>query len=359
MTNLYSATIAEKAGYMHSKRLLTVLGQGGVRLPYTFDPSGMSDGALPGAFSSKGGWTISSGHGVCSPTLGVELLTDGGLEGTYTGGLCAALSKTGTPTVAESADVHGGSKAQSFLADADGETLIFPFLTPEANTWYLATGWGKSTGTNANKTMYLNQIGGKPLNNCYPRAWTSASYIQRKVAQFSNSTNALYFYAVAQNTGSDFETVIIDDFSLKKITTSTMFAMCKARADVTAKAKYTWDRDGVCGVVARANASDNPSTYLQAFYFNVSNAFAYCVLWKCVSGVYTQLIADWTNAGGAGSGGIPASTEWLEIRCSGTTVRLFHNNIQVGADQTVSDVNGIYAGVFQSGGSQLEIFFVG
>ena len=112
-------------------------------------------------------------------------------------------------------------------------------------------------------------------------------------------------------------------------------------------------------MVARANAQSNPNTYLFAYYFNYDNAYAYCVLDKCVNGVYSNLIKTWSNSPGAGGGGIPTAAQWLEIRCSGSTVQLFHNNIQVGADQTVTDVNGVFAGAFQSGGSQLESFFVG
>jgi hypothetical protein len=115
--------------------------------------------------------------------------------------------------------------------------------------------------------------------------------------------------------------------------------------------------------VARANATSNPSSYLIAYYAVApANLFTYVCLDKVVNNVRTNLIATWSNSLTEGAGNAPQSTEWLEIRCSGTTVQLFHNDIQVGTNQTVSDAsikdNTAY-GLFNTGGSTTNLFFLG
>ncbi len=340
---------------------IRLFGKKKLRLPYEVVFSGLRDGNMPKWFKGAS-WTVSGGKGICSPSLGAELLTDGGLEAAYVGGLCGSLSVGATtPTVAESDDEHLGSKAQSFVADANNEVVAFPNVTPTANTWYKFTGWGKRTaGTNNKVFMRLFQSSGKPTANSDPPAFTDAAYGQRKIVKWTNSASVLTPYAAYQSGAGGYDTVLVDDFSLKIITAATMFALLNSRLNIViaVKAKYTWDRNGVAGVVARANAASNPSTFLIAYYWNKDNAYAYCVLDKCVNGTYTNLIATWTNTPGAGGGGIPTAAQWLEIRCNGDTVQLFHNNIQVGTDQTVTGMTGTFAGVFQSGGSQLESFFV-
>ncbi len=339
---------------------IRLFGKKKLRLPYAVDFSKLNDGKMPKWFKTTG-WTVSGGDGVCTPTFGEELLTDGGLEAAYVGGLCGSLQKSLTPIIAESADAHGGTKAQSFQGDANAECVRFPNVTPTPNTWYMFTGWGKRTaGTDSHVNMSLDQPGGKPLTYANPRFWTTPAYTQRKCVRCTNSTNALTPYAAAQSGTSGYDTVLVDDFSLKTITASTMFALLNGRyKDLTVKAKYTWDRDGICGVVARASAATNPNTFLIAYYFNRDNTYCFCVLDKCVEGVYTNLIATWTNNPVANNGQPPTAAQWLEIKCNGDTVQMFQNNIQVGTDQTVSDVTGTNFGVFQTGGSQLESFFLG
>lgn len=328
-----------------------------VKLPYTLTPSGLPDGAFPAGWTGST-WTISSGKGVCSPTLGAELLPDPGLEATYTDGVCNSLTKSHAGvTCTESADVHGGSKAQTFLSDA-ANYYIYKYLVPTANTWYLYSGWAKRTD-GANSKVYLSayQAGSGPKTSAVSNPYTSAAYAQYSLLKRTYDTsNFIYYAALQKNTGYD--TVIVDDLSIKAITQASMLALRKAKANATVKAQYTWDGNGSCGVMARANAASNPNTFLLAIYTRF-DTYVYCCLEKCVAGTWTTLIATYTNSPGSGGGGIPTNTQWLEIRCSGNTIQLFQNNIQVGTDQTVTDVPGLYAGVFSCGGPQLEGFFVG
>jgi hypothetical protein len=331
-----------------------------LKLPYTLTPSALPDGAFPAGWTGAT-WTISSGKGVCSPTLGEELIADPGLEATYTDGLCASLIKNGSPTLAESADAHGGSKAQEFTAAA-GDDYVYKYVTP-AVTWYKFTTYAKRTAGAQGKTcIRLYQNGNSIFGSDYSDGITSATYAIKTAVHpaISATANSKIYYPAYQYTAAGgIDTVIVDDMSLKTMAQSSLMALRKARADVTTKAQYTWDRNGWVGVIARANAATNPDTFLMAYYRNYDPTYCYICLKKCVAGTWTSLIDTWSNTPAAGGGGIPSATQWLEIRCSGNTVQLFHNNIQVSTDKTVTDVTGVYSGVFQTGGSQLEGFFVG
>jgi hypothetical protein len=337
-------------------------------LPYTFNPASLPDGAFPAPWVGSAGWTISGGKGICAPTLGVELLTDPGLEATYTDGLCDTLSKSGSPTVTQSADAHEGTKAQAFTSAASDDALSFAFSTAwVANTWYLGSAWGKRTAGTGGKTRpSLFVVNGSPQNFLWPKGFDSATYekIQAAVrSQATASPQRIFLYPVYNLATSGYDTILVDDCSLKTITWASMVKLIDgATPNVIAKAQFTWNgKNGVAGVLARANAGTNPSNYLMAYYWHQAG-YALVSLVKVVNGVETSLITDYTNSPGAGGGGLPTTSQWLEIRCSGTTVQLYQNNIQVGADQTVSDaeiISNTYHGVFQSGGNNLEVFFAG
>lgn len=338
--------------------MMMLMAGAGLILPYSVDFSTVPDGAMPAAFQGAG-WSVLGGNGICTPTLGAELLTDPGLEANYTAGLCDSLVVgAGTPTVAQSADVHGGTKAQSFIADADGTSIRFPQITPDDQSFYKFTAWGKRAAGAAGQVLpTLFQIGGVPALGTFGAPITGAAYAQRGAVQRTKGIGLLFGFPAYQSGATGYDTVIVDDCSLKKMTEASMMALIPAVYDVTVKAKYTWDKNSWAGVIARADAAIAPTTYLLATYsMHISGYFCFVDLYKCVSGVYTNLISTWSNSPGAGGGDFPTALQNIEIRCSGTTVQLFHNNIQVGADQTVNDVAGTYAGVIQSGGSQLESF---
>jgi hypothetical protein len=331
-------------------------------LPYSVDFSTLPDGPLPYVFQGAM-WAISGGKAVCTPILGPELLPDPGLEVNYTAGLCDSLSKIGSPILAQSADAHGGTKAQSYTCThaAYADQLGFTPVTPSSHKWVKGSIWGKRTsGTNGTVQLVLYQNGGFPANTSGSRGIGSANYSQRGIVKRAANVNALTLNLIDVSSTGD--TVLIDDASLRIITEGSMMALLPAsRADVTVKARYAWDPSGIAGVVARANAQTDPNTFLIAYYITYSYYGCRIILDKCVNGTYTNLFQEWGNSGGIGIGGDPLDTEWLEIRMSGSTIQVFHNNSQVGTDQTVTDVpitNSIH-GAFQSGGSLLKGFFLG
>lgn len=351
-----------------SKRQIGGLGQagggaGGISLPYTFDPSALSDGALPSPWVGNT-FAVSSGVIVNTPTLGIELLTDGGLEATYTAGLCDSLTyKAGTPTVSESADAQAGSKAQSFTGVADNDELSFPLTSISQGIWYVFSGYGKRTaGTSGRTVMRLYQASSTPAVSSMALGYNDETYIKRTAVKRAVNANQMRPTTHKATAASATDTILGDSYSLKAAVAESLFAIIDTRtADMVVKARNNWDgRNGLSGVVAKCN--QDKTSFLIAYYWLQSSVpLAYCVLEKCVSGIYTQLIATWSNSGGVGNGGMPTASQDLEIRTSGTTVQLFHNGAQVGTDQTVSDAEitgNTYAGFFETGGNSANRFFV-
>jgi hypothetical protein len=80
-----------------------------------------------------------------------------------------------------------------------------------------------------------------------------------------------------------------------------------------------------------------------------------------IGGVRTNLIMEYSNSPTLGDGGLPTSSQWLEIRRSGTDVQLWHNDIQIGADVAVPAqlVNQTAYGLFDTGGNEINMFFCG
>lgn len=320
------------------------------------DFSTLSDGALPAAFAGST-WAIASGRAVNAVTLGAELLTDPGLEASYTDGLCATLTKVGSPTVAESADAHGGTKAQQFTGAAANNQLRFGAVAGVARQWRQFSMWGKVTAGSAGNARFRMFItNGLPVNTL-EAAITGASYTQKKISMLCTDTNSMFTYAAHENGSSGFATVISDDASLKAITASSLFAIAQstfANAVVKVKPVTPLADDTQVGIVARADAQTNPTHFIlliiQRHPTVTTAATAYLI--KKVSNTYTSVT----------SGSITlASGAFLELRMNGSTAQIFYNNAQVGTDQTISDselVSNTYHGMFSAGDNLLQSFLV-
>jgi hypothetical protein len=214
------------------RRLLQLANQGaaGLTFPYTFDPTGLS--AFPAGWTAPT-YTIAGNVISNSPTLGSELLTDPGLEAAYTGGLCGSISAAtgGTPTEVTSG-VHGGSKAQGWTPDGNFQSVI-DVRTPTAQRWYKWLVYIKRTAGTGGKI--LTQLSQTMAG--YSRFVTSASYIQSGAVVYTDNTDNLTSYYAIQGNGG-FDTVVVDDASLKVITASSLFALVDAgNKDYTVKAR--------------------------------------------------------------------------------------------------------------------------
>lgn len=325
-------------------------------LPLELDFTEMSDGALPTIFTAPT-FTISSGKATNNPVLGSELLTNPGLEGTYTSGLSPNLTKTGSPTVSEAtgANAHGGTSAQQFTGAAFNDRLNWPTFAGVAGAWYKFSLWAKRTaGTAANTNMIAEATGNIPSSGGSQRIF-GVSWQQEAASFITTGTANIYIFPAREATGGgSYDTVIVDDGSVKRITYADLFALFDSgdRTAIT-KAQPSPLVDGtLSAVVAWAGGASSPDTYVMAYwrYRSQKDRISFGMI-KCVSGTYTSLIAE--------QSAVTVTDAWLEIRpVSSTQVALYYNNVQIGTTQTVNDCPGSYAGFLVSGGNNIKRFFV-
>lgn len=333
-----------------------LLNSGGVSAPADFeDDFARSDGALGNDWAGST-WAIVGGKAVNTPTLGAELLTDPGLEAAYSSGRCTTLTLNGSPTLAdETVDIHGGAHAQKFTATAFNNRLNFGAAAAVARQWYQYSGWCKRvSGTAGTTAMRADIANGLPMSSM-PIIINDPAYTQKKVAILATDTSNMFRYAMIETNGAG-DPVLGDDYSYKAITYSSLFALRPASvADATIKIKFdALSEVTPFGIIARADAQTSPTHYLMALvvrHQSLTNA-AVVYLIKKVGTTYTAL----TN-----NGVTLVNGAWLEIRLTGTTVKVYYNNVQVGSDQTVSDteiVANAYHGLISSGGEKITDFFL-
>lgn len=318
------------------------------------DFSTLADGALPANWTAPT-WTIASGKAVNTPAVGAELLTNPSLSGVYVAGLAPSMIKGASPTIAESADGHGDSQAQEFTATAIGNNVQFPVIAAINGAWYRFSGWVKRTaGTGVGTRIRCDQGAAMPaaaLNAGV--AINVTAYAQKQTSFATRSTGNITPFAVVEQDASAFDTVIVDDFSLKRLTDADLPAWIQAtQADVVVKAMPNTLADGtVSAVIARSDVgSGYPGTALFAFWrWRDPEDFINVSLWQLAGGVWTSKVAESVLS--------IVSNAWVEIRLSGTTAKLYYNNVQVGTDQTVTPT-GVYHGMFETGGNTIKQFFV-
>jgi len=336
-----------------------VMGGLGSSVPPTIDIdfTALSDGALPATLTGST-WTISGGAAVNTPSLGSEMLTDPGLEATYTAGKCDTLTNAlGTWTLTQSADVHGGSKAQQILpASANGALVWTPSPSVTLNQWYEASVWAKRTaGTNGQMTFQTASTSQKPVNIF--RLLTDAAYAQKRVV-FRAGANASFSHYFL-NTGTSYDTVIVDDGSVKPITFKDMLA-CNANprpAGLRVRGGVNLS-EGVVGVASHIDDPTNPTNGI-FFYIFRSNQYYYKVVEKVVNGTWSTVIA----AGDPQSYSSYVANKIMEIRPEGSNAWSFwYDGVQYSTNQTISDASIIsnhYYSPFAAGGSRLATFFCG
>lgn len=321
----------------------------GSRWSYLEDDFTRDDGALgviPGTSYAwdATSWAISSNKAVVTPTLGEELLTNGGFEGTYTDGLAASWTKIGTPTISESSTAHGGSKAQSFAATAQNN-IVGQSVSIAAGTWFLHGAWFKATAGTGGVPRWRNfQSSGA---NSTTNNITATDYTWRQLIDVSLNANTMAIQLIdVGSTG--FDTILIDDASCKALTFASLVALVDVGVfGVNVQCSPTVPTTGVagseishCGVIANCNAAKN--SYILGLYAR-GYGMALGQLIKVVNGTPTRLIN--TSATYAAAGAL------IVKRTAATTFQLWYNGTQVGTDQTISDaeiISNTRHGVFSN-----------
>jgi hypothetical protein len=300
------------------------------------------------ANSSLGSWVIPGsaavvgGVLVITPTRGTEILTDPGLEGTYTAGLNGQFNSTsGSPTVSQSADVHGGAKAQAFQAAASGNRIGFAGSVT-ADRWYLATEWMKRVSGTAYTCQMSLYVDGAYRGGGNPVGADANNYTKLAIARLSVGTTLAI--RNCHEYGASFDAVIIDDLSFTQLTFASMFALRKTAPYGIHRATFTTQggRGSTPGGVAMCwDNPANPQSGLLALHDRTNTGVLF---YKYVNGAPTLV----TSGAGAYTAGAP-----IEIRrARGTnTFQVFYNNAQIGVDQTINDaeiINNQYGGLFST-----------
>lgn len=319
--------------------------------------TGMADGALPAPLSGAT-WAIFSGKATNAPTLGAELLTDPSLEAGYsTDGLCATLTKAGSPTLAESTDTHAGSKAQQYTGTINSDGVSFAGVGSLTGKWLQLSGWGKRTAGTSNKTFFQKAQNGFPSGFAAPRAWKDAAYTQKIMVYKAYAANISVL--AATNGAAPFDTVIVDDFSLKEITGAEMYATTPWTS-VNATARIYIDQtnnNGTVGIVARLDSASNPQNSilvgLVTYADSGGNLASYLSMAKVVTGTLTVLINPTTL------GAVAVNGDYIEVVCSGDSISMYYNGVQKGTTQTVSGLTGTLFGFFGAGGGLVNRFLLG
>jgi hypothetical protein len=325
----------------------------GVSVPYEIDFTELEDGALPDDWTALDTWAIDTGALLCTPvTLGDEMLSDPGLEGTYTSGLNAMLTKNAASSCTEeNADVHGGSKAQKCAPTSNAYLYISGGVPGVVSGgFYLISQWAKKVSGAGTTRIYISSGGDNAVNQCQPNIsgdW--AEYLTARIA-----VNSIGWQPV-HDLASGVDTVIVDDLSCKALAAAEVLALIQSdQSDVNVKAGFTIaEHKYMVGVVARANNTSEPTSYLLGVIYISQTTSTRAILYKVVDGTVTYLESGYITK---------AAGKLLEIRCNGSTVQLFYNGSQVGSDQTVEDAeilnNKIHGVMSVGGGNSLDSFFL-
>ena len=296
------------------------------------------DGAASGRWTGAGTLTVTNGVASIVPVKEANALTDPDLEGTYTAGLAAPLTKSGSPTVAQSAVAQSGSKAQQFAAAAASNYVRFGTFAGVDGRHYVFSGHARrNSGTGGRTGANLTQTSGYGPST--QQLFTlDGNYAEFEVTTRGQGTGSMNPFAIIAGTTGYTDEVVGDNYSLNVLTHANLFKLVRssvARAVVAAKI-YLPHAQLRGGVVLCA---DDPS--------NVQNAI---VAWadrvtlrvdQLLAGTWSTLYSttSWTYADWAA----------LQVAFDGTNLQLSYNGATVGSPIALSEaaiINNRYHGLY-------------
>lgn len=265
-----------------------------------------------------------------NPTLGAEIFSDTGLEGTYTSGLCDGLTKDeGSIIVEQSADVHGGSKAQGInpVQSNVGVRMIYSRTT----SFYMYTQWAKRVSGTKGTTRLDATVGSGVI---YGIPITGAAYTYQRMSYLDTGNGTSFIYLARDRAkGGGGDPVIVDDISLKTITMTSCLATFRAHAENASVQVCVDVPIGLCGgLLMNLDSTSNPQNYVLAYVDRAGSvsvdAAAVARLIKNVGGTMESLVLGAiTYVAGAP----------LRVVNVGDIYKLYYNGTQIGTDQTISD----------------------
>ena len=311
---------------------------GGGLLPYQFIASEHGDGAIPYPLIGST-WAVSGGVAINTPTEGANVFSAGDME---SGDPPTGWSAQNSATLSANADAHGGSQSLSVLG---GASYSHGLATPTVldDTWYRFRAWIKTLSGLGRIRVAVVQS-----STVYDKLDINAAAYAEYTGGVLASSTAMYQYAYSK---AATDQNLFDDWTLHPLTLAELpLIMQTGVSDVICRASWDIAYGNPSGVIVNVDSLSSPLNYVIAQH-NGRNGIG---LIKCVNGVYTEVVTATVNH---------VSDALVEVRKSGTTYQLFYNNVQQGADQTISDpeiINNTIHGAFSvGGGSQMKSFFVG
>jgi hypothetical protein len=292
------------------------------------DFSIIPDGALPSIFTGST-YTIATGKAVNTPTFGTDLVSNGNMEA---GNPPTDWGSNGSILSSQADERTGGSGTKSMQLANDGANygIAYQTFAIAADTWYYISAWLRKVTAEVKLRLYAGTW--PPIGSHVTTTdWTNVFAVRR------GEPNSSIYTENQDNTNG--HTARADDISVKPITAATLFSTRKV-SNLVGKIKAPWTIIAAtqAGVVGWLDSQSNPLYFIIA-YHDGTNA----VLEKCVNGTYTTLINQIATYG---------STKKVEIRkVAATTYQLWYGDVQIAADQTISDagiISNQYFGLFST-----------
>jgi hypothetical protein len=300
---------------------LLFLDRATLRLPYSLSFAGLPNGPIPGWL---GTCVVSGGAASVVPTAGAELLTNGNMETGDPPTGWGALNGT-LDGVADERPGGAGAQCLGVLRNGNNLPAARKAATTTTGAWYALSAWMRNVDSSNGVQLIIQDGGGTyPSSGAFitGASWAPATITGRAI---SNSTYARLQVGAY---GADGTSGRFDDVTFSPLLLPSLFsgpALRLGRADVRVRAAWSGTAGTQWGV-AIVDSLINPTCGLCAYHDGVNahlDKFTTALTWVPL----INAAADY------GAGRV------VEIRRSGTTVQLWYNNVQVGADQTVSDGN--------------------
>jgi hypothetical protein len=277
---------------------------------------------------------------VNTPTLGAELLTDGGLENWNTSTDAVSWTEVlgGTTTLERTTDAYSGTYA--LKVTLDGSANGFGFKqddTTPIGAWRLGSMFCKST---SGGTVKYTSGGGSLRATVGTIAATYTEY----PATWRNTNAPTDAFNINRAGASGGTVFTIDNLSYKAITLASMFCSVNSRLgnfNLIAPPITVLQNATQSGVVVRLDSATNPQNFVIAYCDGAGNV----KIEKCVSGTYTTLSTVVAAYG---------ATKYFSAKATGSSISIYYGTTNFGtliATVTVSDasiVNNTRHGLFST-----------
>ncbi len=152
--------------------------------------------------------TVTYAYYVDNLTLTPNLLDNGGMEGTYAGGVAPGWTVASATLTAESTTIHSGSESQKIVAAAQGQGVYQTISGLAVGQSYLVTGWFYvSSGFGK---LFVTQ-GSSPFNTEFQQLTSGTGSWQKLSKIFQPTQTSVLFYLYSSSGAATF---YVDDISV-------------------------------------------------------------------------------------------------------------------------------------------------